>query len=103
MTDLTPMIALFTASCVLSLVFTGLTREIAFRIKLLDHPDGQRKMHARPTPVGGGLAILAAGVVTLTVAVAAGGFRGMLTSDSDAHYLTGLLIAALMICALGVA
>lgn len=45
-------------SFVLGLILTPLVRETVRRLKVLDHPDNFRKLHARPIPRAGGAAIL---------------------------------------------
>ncbi len=60
------IITFFTAF-LLSLVGTWVVRTIAPRIGLIDHP-GARKVHVVPKPMGGGVAIWAAFVLTVGVA-----------------------------------
>lgn len=43
----------------LTTVMLWLLQPLAVRLNLLDHPNGDRKDHAHPTPVTGGIAILA--------------------------------------------
>lgn len=50
----------FTAGFLLALAATPLTARFARKIGAVDHPDGDRKTHARPTPLMGGLAIFIA-------------------------------------------
>lgn len=52
-------------SLVVSLVLTPLVRRYALRWNWTDEPDGGRKLHARPIPNVGGVAIAAAFVVTV--------------------------------------
>jgi UDP-GlcNAc:undecaprenyl-phosphate GlcNAc-1-phosphate transferase len=67
------MVALFTVFCVsfvLCLLLTPLARALAFRYRLLDRPDGERKLHKLPTPTAGGIVVLlssCAGVLALLV------------------------------------
>ena len=64
MTGMTTSIAVaaagFAAFCL-----TALARQIAPRVGLLCYPDGNRKLHQRPTPLGGGLAIFMAAAAIL--------------------------------------
>lgn len=95
------LLLLMCLSCLLALVFTPLVRYWASRFGLLDHPDGRRKIHAKPTPVAGGLAILSATIITLLVA----GFTSPLlhrSLEKDAGFLAGLMLAAVLISVLGV-
>lgn len=41
----------------LSALLTLLVRKIALKLKVIDHPDEQRHLHAKPTPLLGGVAI----------------------------------------------
>jgi len=90
------------AACALGLVATGLACRIAPRVGLLDRPDGVRKLHQVPVPLGGGVAVFAAFVVVLLAAgfVPLGSWRpgrGFWT------ILGRLLPAAAVIVALGLA
>lgn len=55
-----------------SYLLTWCARSIAPSLGLVDQPDGERKLHARPTPLMGGVAIFAAIVVVCSGAVAGG-------------------------------
>ena len=55
------------ASFVISLVLTRLLRDTLRRLGILDHPEGNRKIHRAPIPRGGGLAIAIAYVVSCLV------------------------------------
>lgn len=91
----------FAVSAGLALVLTPVVRKLAIRWGLLDHPDGARKMHARATPVAGGLAILTAMLAALGLVFAfSAELRPYLLKDSNA--LLGWCLAATLICALGV-
>jgi UDP-GlcNAc:undecaprenyl-phosphate GlcNAc-1-phosphate transferase len=60
----------FLAACLASLFLTMAMRKIAPRIGLVDRPDDHRKLHGRPVPMGGGLAVfLATGLVLAVVLV----------------------------------
>jgi UDP-GlcNAc:undecaprenyl-phosphate GlcNAc-1-phosphate transferase len=92
----------------LGLLLTPLARALAARVNLVDRPDGHRKKHARTTPVAGGLAVLLAGVGAVAVGLAASppaevvsgpGAEGLHVKPLN---LWGLLLSAVLICALGV-
>ncbi|MBI2037738.1 MAG: undecaprenyl/decaprenyl-phosphate alpha-N-acetylglucosaminyl 1-phosphate transferase, partial [Candidatus Magasanikbacteria bacterium] len=51
------MIIYFFIAFFLSLIFTWLVKNIALRLHVVDNPDGQRHLHAKPTPLLGGIAI----------------------------------------------
>lgn len=57
---------LFLFSFALSLLLVPLTRRLAFRLNMIDHPDSSgRKAHQQPRPLLGGLAIYFAFTITL--------------------------------------
>lgn len=62
------LVTAFLLACLLSGLLTALLCRWGPRLGLLDHPDGYRKAHARPTPLAGGLAIYLATVTVLTTA-----------------------------------
>jgi UDP-GlcNAc:undecaprenyl-phosphate/decaprenyl-phosphate GlcNAc-1-phosphate transferase len=47
----------FLITLFLSAVLTLSVRKIALKLNIIDHPDGDRKTHAKPTPLLGGVAI----------------------------------------------
>ncbi len=57
--------AILAALC--SVCFAALIRRVAPRIGLIDQPDGHRKIHERPIPMGGGLAVYLALATVLAV------------------------------------
>jgi UDP-GlcNAc:undecaprenyl-phosphate/decaprenyl-phosphate GlcNAc-1-phosphate transferase len=61
----TTAITCFLLAGVLSSVLTALAIHFAPRVGLVDHPDQQRKLHARPIPLGGGAAVFLASLVVL--------------------------------------
>lgn len=67
------------ASCALAFVsaylFTWVARGVAPRWGWVDKPDGGRKLHARPTPLMGGLAIFLAMHLTLSAALMLGWYQ----------------------------
>ena len=78
-------------------------RFLALRYGLVDKPDGRRKVHGRPVPLGGGLAILASS--RRRGRRRAGGPRsgaGRAGRDGGPRS-SGLSLAAVLICAVGVA
>jgi UDP-GlcNAc:undecaprenyl-phosphate GlcNAc-1-phosphate transferase len=99
---LTSLLTIAGVSCALSLVLTPLARALAARFRLVDCPDGRRKVHARATPVAGGMAILASCALALAGAAAffpAAGEQFLARGQA----LLGLALAAVTICAVGVA
>ncbi len=95
------LIAIFLLSLVVSLVLTPHVHSLATRFNLVDRPDGRRKIHARPTPLGGGIAVLASSCLSLATAfLAAEWVRPSL--DGEGRGLLGLLLAVFIICIVGV-
>ncbi len=90
---LVPTIIYFLIACVTSLVLTVLVRQLAPHIGLTDRPDGHRKLHGKPMPLGGGIAIfLSTAGVIVALLVIPNQFRGYLHNNFKA--LPGLLTAA---------
>ena len=79
----------FASGLILSLALTPLVRLIAKRFGVLDVPDAERKLHRKPTPLLGGLAIFMA----LALSVIA--FKGSLLGGFlMPKHLAGILIGA---------
>src|SRR5262245_18137175 len=80
-------------------VFTALSmplaRRLAVKLRLVDHPDSHRKLHGRPIPLAGGLALLA-GVIL------AGGLVYLISPAFRAALLANLIRPAGLLFALGV-
>jgi UDP-GlcNAc:undecaprenyl-phosphate/decaprenyl-phosphate GlcNAc-1-phosphate transferase len=98
MTALSFLLALSFGLC---LFLTPLIRRLAERANLVDRPDGGRKMHGRPVPVAGGLAIFASGSLALAVllVVPSNVYDGLARAELS---LPGLFLAALVLCVVGV-
>jgi UDP-GlcNAc:undecaprenyl-phosphate GlcNAc-1-phosphate transferase len=75
---------------------TPACRKLALRLEILDHPSGGRKIHARPTPYLGGLAVLAGLLAALAAAPA---LAPELSLELDG--LRVFLIGATAACLLG--
>src|SRR4051794_18293248 len=95
------LLLLLATSFALCLVFTPFLRKVALRCGLVDHPDGRRKIHSRPIPVVGGVAIFFATTVTLIAALAWSDTWAQLTGPHGRVYF-GLLLASAVIAAVGV-
>jgi UDP-GlcNAc:undecaprenyl-phosphate GlcNAc-1-phosphate transferase len=94
------ILAAFVAACSTSLLFTWIVRKTAPRIRLMDYPDGRRKLHQRPTPLGGGIAIY---LTTATMVAAIWFVPSPLRSELQANpaALWSLLAAAAVIVLVG--
>src|ERR1700722_879748 len=99
---LAPLFLTFGASFLLCLLLTPLARVLALRYELVDRPDQRRKMHGRIVPVAGGLPILLATTAALALLLT---FSPFLWDKCQPQIgkLLGLLIAAVVICAVGLA
>ena len=96
-----PLLAIFGSALALCLLLTPLVRLIALRWGLVDEPDGRRKIHARPIPIAGGVAVLLTAGVVLAATFALGGPWRDAVGD---RWLTlaGLAAAACVIAVVGV-
>ena len=57
----------FFTAFVLSFLFTPIARKLAFKLNVLDVPKDDRKVHKKPIPYLGGLAIYASAIITMFV------------------------------------
>jgi UDP-GlcNAc:undecaprenyl-phosphate GlcNAc-1-phosphate transferase len=88
-------------SCLFSLLLTPLALVLARKIKLLDWPDNRRKLHKKPIPMTGGLAVLAS--VVLASAVSLAWFTtAEVCGSANLRFIVGVLVVATMVCLLGV-
>jgi UDP-GlcNAc:undecaprenyl-phosphate GlcNAc-1-phosphate transferase len=94
------LFVIFGSSFGLCLLLTPLARAVAMRLRLVDHPDGGRKIHGQPTPMAGGTALL--------VSLFGGLVISLWTSDpargwfaQHGLFLSGLLLAGFVISAVG--
>ena len=83
-------------------VLTRLGRSLALRVGLVDTPDRQRKIQSGPIPIVGGVAVLAAAVLSLIVTVLV---IPEVSAGLAAHQRQtfGLLGGAALIVAVGIA
>ena len=93
-----PYLAVFFATAGAVLVVTPLVRRMAVRFGAIDRPS-DRKVHPKPTPTLGGVAILVGVLVGLGVAYLVPSFRSLYHQSLE---LQGALIGAVVITAIGV-
>jgi UDP-GlcNAc:undecaprenyl-phosphate GlcNAc-1-phosphate transferase len=88
-------------SFLVSLVGTWAFRSLAIRWGLVDRPDGRRKLHGKEVAVAGGVPILIAVIVGVSVGCI---FWPMSINPEgiNSRPLLGLMLGALTICAVGV-
>ncbi len=79
----------FFVAIIVSYGFTPLARQIAFKIKLVDHPN-HKKSHAHPTPLLGGLAMFMAF------------FTAVLFTTDINNYMFGILLGGMILLTLGI-
>ena len=91
-------LAVFAAAAAASAVATPLVRKLAQRFGAIDRPS-DRKVHPKPTPTLGGLALFAAFGVALAVAYAIPEFRRAIFATSSEPL--GALLAGAVVVALG--
>jgi UDP-GlcNAc:undecaprenyl-phosphate/decaprenyl-phosphate GlcNAc-1-phosphate transferase len=97
-----PLFVVFASALFACLLLTPLVRSAALLLGLVDEPDGRRKIHARPIPIAGGVAVLLTTAVVLTGAIfVAGPWREALTERW--LMVGGLAAAATVIAIVGVA
>jgi UDP-GlcNAc:undecaprenyl-phosphate GlcNAc-1-phosphate transferase len=95
------LLLLLASSFALCLVFTPFLRQVALRCGLVDHPDGRRKIHSRPIPVVGGVAIFFATNATL-IAALVWSQSGTDLTDGRGRVYGGLFLASAVIAVVGV-
>ncbi len=84
-------VGFFILSFILAWLLTSLVKKIAWRFKVVDEPDGFRKVHSQPTPLLGGLAIwLAASSLIIYLTFFTNWLVGR---DISVKQIVGLLIA----------
>jgi len=95
------LFAAFAVALIGSLLTTPIVRRLSLRFGLVDHPDAHRKIHRDPTPLGGGLAILAAiGFATL-LALIVPTKTGQVIGNLPLK-LYGIGAGVLLICCVGI-
>ncbi len=85
---------------IIALVLTELIRRIAFKINLVDKPDGFRKLQKAVTPLGGGVAVLFAYLATIALLIIAG-LPGAANLLQHPVFTAGLCGAGALICFVG--
>ncbi|MBU4482348.1 undecaprenyl/decaprenyl-phosphate alpha-N-acetylglucosaminyl 1-phosphate transferase, partial [Patescibacteria group bacterium] len=62
----------FLSSLILAVILTPLIKKIAWKFNVVDKPGESRKIHPRPTPLLGGVAVFLAFVIILIISWLAG-------------------------------
>jgi UDP-GlcNAc:undecaprenyl-phosphate GlcNAc-1-phosphate transferase len=96
------LLTLSVVGAALCMLLTPCLRRLAWRWDLLDRPDGRRKIHGGATPMTGGLAVCLSCFGALAVVfLTSDSFRACCLAEHSA--LSGLLLGAIALCAIGVA
>lgn len=90
MVTLQDVFGAFLIAVIISYGFTPLARQIAFKIKLLDHPNSKKKSHVHPMPLMGGFSIFFAF------------FTGVLFTTNFNNYMYGILAGSTILLLLGI-
>lgn len=99
---MTSLLLVAACSFGMGVILMPLARALALRVGLVDGPDGRRKMQRTPIPLAGGLVVFVATVATLAVVFLVPGLLPEGLQD-QAPSLVGLLLAAAVICGVGLA
>jgi UDP-GlcNAc:undecaprenyl-phosphate GlcNAc-1-phosphate transferase len=83
-----------------SLLVTPVVRRLSRSLGILDRPDGQRKLHRCPIPLGGGVAIFAAAGISIFCAFWLDRGRAE-TPFSDPAFVAWLFCSSLALCVVG--
>lgn len=82
----------FFSALALSLLFTPLIGKLAWKLEVIDKPGGPRKIHQRPTPLMGGLAIFLS--FSLIMAL---NMDGLLAGDLSSKHWLGVILGGLFL------
>src|SRR5262245_59101228 len=97
-------IAFVTLAMIVCVCITPLVRAAALRFGLVDEPDGRRKMHAKPIPVAGGVAVLITSALMITgLFVFAEPIKSILKSESARATFDGVVTMRLELIGLAIA
>ena len=92
-------VAALALAWLVALVATPVARRTAFHIGCVDIPDGRRKLHRRPTPLLGGVAVVLGFMTAVSLITAV--FVPLPTAD-EWKFILGLLLSGAAICIVGV-
>lgn len=98
---MTTLLAVFGLSFGLSILLTPVARSLAIRCRLIDEPDGRRKIHPRGIPTAGGPVLLLSGGGAILIALTVHNPLQSWLADQSQNLLS-LFLAAFVICLLGI-
>ncbi len=96
------LLSITTLSLILAAIFTPVVIKVALRYDLVDHPDNKRKIHRKPIPRVGGVALGAAYFIALLVTAVVIVYRQPIASSSFG-VVKSIALPALLIFLIGLA
>ena len=99
--ELSPLLLTLLVAIGVAAAAAPIVISLMWRFKILDAPDGIRKLHGRTVPLAGGLAVLF-GVLVGSITGGLSYGPDILETIGDRYFLVSLVIASIWICALGV-
>jgi len=88
----------FLAALVISFALTGAIKRMMFKLRIVDVPDGVRKLHAHPVALGGGLALFCSFWLVVGYIVF---FTNLLGKNLNPFHLVGVFIGSLLLLVVG--
>ncbi|MEI7452480.1 MAG: epoxyqueuosine reductase QueH [Candidatus Falkowbacteria bacterium] len=82
----------FILSLLLAFIFTLVVKMVAIKFKIVDNPDNKRKIHLKPIPLLGGLAVFLAFFTTIFI-----GHDYILSGNLTWHHWLGVLVGAIFL------
>ncbi|MFH1564976.1 MAG: MraY family glycosyltransferase [bacterium] len=79
-------------SILFSFVLSWLVLKLALKLKILDHPRGERKIHNKPTPLLGGLAIFGGFFIVAFI-----NFKNIISQTVSQKFIIAMLIGAIIL------
>jgi UDP-GlcNAc:undecaprenyl-phosphate GlcNAc-1-phosphate transferase len=99
--ELSPLLITLLVAIGVAAAAAPIVISLMWQFKILDAPDGVRKLHGRTVPLAGGLAVLL-GVLVGSITGGLSYGPDILETIGDRYFLVSLVIASIWICALGV-
>lgn len=84
----------FLISFGLALIFTPLVKKLALKLKIIDYPEGSRKLHHQPVPLLGGLALFFSFFITLLLSWSLGWLHDGIIAERQ---ILGLILGGLIL------
>ena len=94
-------IVAFVVALITSLLYTPVVQRLAHKYKFVDIPDGRRKVQTKPVALGGGYAVLVAGLLGIAVSCNVPWLTDSSPLTRNPSSLAGLCMAAVLLCGMG--